>query len=145
MLRWGMHLVAICGGIAAILAAGTVRDGILDPRTLTFEWSGYFGSHALVALAGFLLVLPLVWPAGSVPRPVRVRWGVLAVYLLVGDGLVALLPVSTFMVMRDIWATAGQVVLVSLPEHNMSLLSYFGAMLSGAGMAHALGQGPHGE
>ncbi len=145
MLRWGMHLVAICGGIAAILAAGTVRDGIVDSRTLTFEWGGYCGSRALVALAAFLLALPLVWPPGPGSRPLRVRWRPLLTYLLVGGALVVLLPLSMFMVTRDVLAISGPVVLLRLSQHHMALLSYFGAMVAGVGIAHALRPANHGE
>ncbi|MBP2018142.1 hypothetical protein J2Z79_001541 [Symbiobacterium terraclitae] len=136
MRRWGTHLTAICGGLASVWAAGLVWPLVLDERTNTFSW-GYFAvSRALLALAGFLLLAPLVWQRPRGHHRVALHWGLLAVYGVVGVILAAAHPLTMLLVTNGAGALGrllGQLALAPF-------LSAFGAVLVGAGTAHAFGR-----
>lgn len=118
-----------------VCAAGLVSKGFFNPRALTFTWSYYIFAHALLALAGFLLVVPFVWQEVRGHRRLRLHWGLLSAYLAVGVALAGALPLSMLMYMNG--ARAPGVLLGTWG--NSPFLSTFGATLIGAGIAHALG------
>ncbi len=76
MHRWLGHVVAICGGVAAVYAAGVVqRLGAEEwSRTLRTAWAHVYLSRALWAVAGFFLLVPFILPLGNRQRSSWMQW-----------------------------------------------------------------------
>lgn len=137
MRRWHLHFIAICGGILAVYAAGAV--GSLGNQ----DMSGTLGvvlhyidlTSACWALAGFFLLVPAIWAEQRRGRHRRrVEWGTLLAYLVVGLVLACALPLASVTQKLHLnWLTD---VLQWAYGIRMPV---FGALLVGAGIAHAFG------
>ncbi len=141
MRSWGVHLIAICGGAGLLLAARSLQEVVVDPRTLTHSWGYFFLAGALQVLAGFLVLAPVLWPRLRGERVTGPRWGLVILYLAAGLLLVSAHPLQMGLYRAGLRGPGDWL----RPLATTASLGMFGAFLIAVGVAYALGRQQRGR
>lgn len=133
MGRWFLHLIAICGGILAVYGAGVIGN-LANQEVPHLVWQYIDLTSACWVIAGFCLLVPAIWAERRRRRRRRADWETLLLYLVVGLILACALPLAWATQKLNLpWLTAA---LQWMYDMKMPVL---GAILIGAGFAHAFG------